>query len=202
MPISTVLAPLGCGVLTGFGSMWNVLDPGDGDIVAVYGTGAVGLSAVIAASLRTSGTAHRDRHRRRAAARSRESSARRRRINAGTEDVAERLAEITGGRGVTPELRHHRASRRSPAVPSMRHRCEARCSCAAPRRPEPRSPSTSRASSPARSCAASRWATPIRSDAHPAPGRAARRGEAAAGEAREALHARRDRAAATTCTTA
>ena len=23
----TVLAPLGCGVLTGFGSMWNVLDP-------------------------------------------------------------------------------------------------------------------------------------------------------------------------------
>src|SRR4029453_2756925 len=47
-----VLAPLGCGVLTGFGSMWNVLDPGADDIVAVYGAGAVGLSAVIAAAQR------------------------------------------------------------------------------------------------------------------------------------------------------
>lgn len=43
----TVLAPLGCGVLTGFGSMWNVLDPGPDDIVAVYGTGAVTVKPVI-----------------------------------------------------------------------------------------------------------------------------------------------------------
>ncbi|MFT4307560.1 MAG: NAD(P)-dependent alcohol dehydrogenase [Microbacterium sp.] len=47
-----LLAPLGCGVLTGVGSIWNVLDPGRDDTVAVFGTGAVGLSAVIAAALR------------------------------------------------------------------------------------------------------------------------------------------------------
>jgi len=46
------LAPLGCGVITGVGSMWNVLDPRAGDVVAVYGTGAVGLSAVWAAARR------------------------------------------------------------------------------------------------------------------------------------------------------
>ena len=33
------LAPLGCGVLTGFGSMWNVLDPGADDTVASTGPG-------------------------------------------------------------------------------------------------------------------------------------------------------------------
>lgn len=95
----TVLAPLGCGVLTGFGSMENVLDPQPADSVAVYGAGAVGLSAVIAASLRTPalliaidlvderlelaralGATHT--------------------INGTTEDVGARLAEITGGAGV------------------------------------------------------------------------------------------------------
>jgi aryl-alcohol dehydrogenase len=94
-----VLAPLGCGVLTGFGSVWNVLDPQEGDSVAVYGAGAVGLSGVIAAALRSPalliaidvveprlelarelGATHT--------------------INAKTEDVAARIAEITGGAGV------------------------------------------------------------------------------------------------------
>jgi len=48
----TVLAPLGCAVVTGFGSVWNALDVQEDDLVAVYGTGAVGLSGVIAAGLR------------------------------------------------------------------------------------------------------------------------------------------------------
>ena len=47
-----MLAPLGCGVLTGVGAMWNVLEVGPEDRVAVFGTGAVGLSALMAAALR------------------------------------------------------------------------------------------------------------------------------------------------------
>ncbi|MGO2112999.1 MAG: NAD(P)-dependent alcohol dehydrogenase [Pseudoclavibacter sp.] len=45
-------APLGCGVQTGFGSMWNVLDVQPEQRVAVFGSGAVGLSGIVAAALR------------------------------------------------------------------------------------------------------------------------------------------------------
>src|SRR5205823_8484072 len=45
-----VLAPLGCGVQTGFGAVWNVLTPASGATLAVFGTGAVGLAAVLAAA--------------------------------------------------------------------------------------------------------------------------------------------------------
>ncbi|TDO48437.1 aryl-alcohol dehydrogenase [Kribbella sp. VKM Ac-2527] len=45
------LAPLGCGVQTGVGAVWNVLKPRPGDSVVVLGAGAVGLSAVMAATL-------------------------------------------------------------------------------------------------------------------------------------------------------
>jgi aryl-alcohol dehydrogenase len=45
------LAPLGCGVQTGVGAVWNVLQPRPGDSVVVLGAGAVGLSAVMAAAL-------------------------------------------------------------------------------------------------------------------------------------------------------
>ena len=95
-----VLAPLGCGILTGFGSIWNVLDPGSDDVVAVYGTGAVGLSAVIAASLRSPAQliAIDIVDERLALARELGATAT---INAKTENVAERLGELTGGRGVT-----------------------------------------------------------------------------------------------------
>lgn len=44
-----VLAPLGCGVITGAGAVWNVLRVPPGSTVAVFGAGAVGLSAVMAA---------------------------------------------------------------------------------------------------------------------------------------------------------
>lgn len=46
-PILT--APLGCSVQTGAGTVLNVLRPQPGETVAVFGTGAVGLSAVLAA---------------------------------------------------------------------------------------------------------------------------------------------------------
>jgi aryl-alcohol dehydrogenase len=45
------LAPLACGVQTGAGSIINVLRPGPGDSLAVFGTGSVGLSAILAARL-------------------------------------------------------------------------------------------------------------------------------------------------------
>jgi aryl-alcohol dehydrogenase len=46
-----VLAPLGCGVVTGFGTVVNVLKPGPGQSIAILGAGSVGLSAVMAAAL-------------------------------------------------------------------------------------------------------------------------------------------------------
>ena len=51
-----LLGPLGCGVQTGAGAILNVLRPGPGRSVAVFGTGAVGLSAVMAARLAGAGT--------------------------------------------------------------------------------------------------------------------------------------------------
>lgn len=46
-----VLAPLGCSVLTGAASILRALDVRPGSSVAVFGVGAVGLSAVMAARL-------------------------------------------------------------------------------------------------------------------------------------------------------
>ena len=46
-----LLAPLGCGVQTGAGAVLNVLRPGAGDSLVVFGAGAVGLAAVMAAAL-------------------------------------------------------------------------------------------------------------------------------------------------------
>jgi aryl-alcohol dehydrogenase len=45
------LAPVGCGVMTGAGSVMNCLKPDKGKPLAVFGTGAVGLSAVLAAGI-------------------------------------------------------------------------------------------------------------------------------------------------------
>lgn len=44
-------APLGCGVITGAGSVIEALKVGAGDTIAIFGTGGVGLSAVMAARL-------------------------------------------------------------------------------------------------------------------------------------------------------
>jgi hypothetical protein len=45
------LGPLGCGVVTGAGGVIEALKVGFGDTIAVFGTGGVGLSAVMAAKL-------------------------------------------------------------------------------------------------------------------------------------------------------
>lgn len=95
----TVLAPLGCGVLTGFGSVWNVLDPGPEDIVAVYGTGAVGLSGVIAAALRRPRkliTIDLVQERLELASQLGATHV----IDASSDDVPGQLAEITDGHGI------------------------------------------------------------------------------------------------------
>jgi aryl-alcohol dehydrogenase len=46
-----VAAPLGCGIRTGAGTVMNALRPPAGSAVAVFGTGGVGMSAVMAAHL-------------------------------------------------------------------------------------------------------------------------------------------------------
>ena len=50
VPLAAI-APLGCGVQTGVGAVWNVLAPRPGSSIAVLGAGAVGLSAVMAAAM-------------------------------------------------------------------------------------------------------------------------------------------------------
>lgn len=46
-----LLAPLGCGIQTGAGSVLNFLKPRPGEPLAVFGTGSVGLTAVMAAHI-------------------------------------------------------------------------------------------------------------------------------------------------------
>jgi len=45
----TVVAPLGCGIQTGAGSVLNVLRPGESSAFVVYGAGGVGLAGLMAA---------------------------------------------------------------------------------------------------------------------------------------------------------
>ncbi|MFI2478702.1 zinc-binding dehydrogenase [Nocardia xishanensis] len=46
-----VLAPLGCGIMTGAGTVLNVLAVRPGESVAVFGAGSVGLAALLAAKV-------------------------------------------------------------------------------------------------------------------------------------------------------
>jgi aryl-alcohol dehydrogenase len=46
-----LLGPLACGIATGAGAVFNTLQPGPGTSLVVYGVGAVGLAAVMAARL-------------------------------------------------------------------------------------------------------------------------------------------------------
>lgn len=97
------LAAIGCGMQHGAGALFHELRPGPGATIAVYGTGSVGLSAILAAQLtpasrivgidqvpsrlelaREFGASHT--------------------IDVRSEDPARKLAEITQGLGVTHAL--------------------------------------------------------------------------------------------------
>ncbi|WP_438387989.1 NAD(P)-dependent alcohol dehydrogenase [Actinopolyspora saharensis] len=98
-----LLAPIGCGVQTGAGAVLNELSVGPGDSVAVFGAGAVGLSAVMAAALTTATRvvvvdiiASRLELAKEMGATDV--------INGAEEDVAARLGEVTGGGGVDHAL--------------------------------------------------------------------------------------------------
>ncbi|MDX3194467.1 NAD(P)-dependent alcohol dehydrogenase [Streptomyces sp. MN03-5084-2B] len=94
-----LLAPLGCGIMTGAGAVWNVLTPRPGATLLVTGAGAVGLSAVMAAHLTP---ATRIIAVDRVAARltlARELGATAT-IDTSGEDLAETVGKLTGGRGV------------------------------------------------------------------------------------------------------
>lgn len=94
-----IRAQLGCGVITGAGAVWNALRVTPGSTVAVFGAGAVGLSAVMAAQV--AGAARvivADLHAGRLAL-ARELGATDV-IDASAEDSAGIVAELTHGRGV------------------------------------------------------------------------------------------------------
>lgn len=93
------LGPLGCGYVTGSGTVFNTLKPNPGDTIAVFGTGAVGLAAMMAGRIsgcikviavdivperlelaKELGATHA--------------------INSKEEDPVEKIKELTGGYGV------------------------------------------------------------------------------------------------------
>ncbi|KRD19405.1 MULTISPECIES: NAD(P)-dependent alcohol dehydrogenase [unclassified Streptomyces] len=97
VPLASI-APLGCGVQTGVGAVWNVLEPATGSTVVVLGAGAVGLSAVMAAALTPATTIVAvDRVAERLDL-ARELGATHT-VDAGRDDLGDALVEITGGRG-------------------------------------------------------------------------------------------------------
>lgn len=50
-----ILGPLGCGIQTGAGTVFNIFKPQLGDSIAVFGAGSVGLSAILAAKAMQAG---------------------------------------------------------------------------------------------------------------------------------------------------
>jgi aryl-alcohol dehydrogenase len=93
------LGPLGCGINTGAGTVLNELNPAIGSSLAVFGTGAVGSAAVMAARVAHCAVIVAvDIHEARLEL-ARELGATHT-INSLTENVVERLNEITRGAGI------------------------------------------------------------------------------------------------------
>ncbi|GAA1963576.1 NAD(P)-dependent alcohol dehydrogenase [Microbacterium aquimaris] len=95
----TMLAPLGCGIHTGAGTVFTVFRPGPGASLVVFGVGAVGAAAVMAA--RSTGATRIIAidivpERRELAAELGATHT----LDGADPDLARRVTEITGGRGV------------------------------------------------------------------------------------------------------
>ena len=93
------LAPLGCGIQTGAGSVINVLRPPYGSSLAVTGTGSVGLSAIMAATVvgcQTIVAVDVSESRLKLAAELGATHA----INSRDGDLTEQLLDATGGQGL------------------------------------------------------------------------------------------------------
>ena len=104
------LCSLGCGIQTGAGSVLNRMKPRPGTSIAVFGCGNVGLGGIMAAKISGCSTIIAV-HGRRGREEALESGATHA-INGRDEDVAARIMEITGGKGVNYALE-------SAGVPQM-----------------------------------------------------------------------------------
>lgn len=97
VPLESI-APLGCGVQTGVGAVWNVLKPRAGSTLVVLGAGAVGLSAVMAAAMTPAARVIAvDRVGERLSL-AKELGATHT-VNAGEADVEDAIAQLTDGQG-------------------------------------------------------------------------------------------------------
>ena len=94
-----LLGPLGCGIQTGAGAVLNSLDPPAGASIAIFGAGAVGSAAILAAQIAGCSTVIAvDRLPERVAF-ARELGATHG-VDVSGEDPVERIKELTGGAGV------------------------------------------------------------------------------------------------------
>ncbi len=93
------LGPLGCGYVTGSGTVFNTLKPEPGSTIAVMGTGAVGLAAMMAGKISGCTTVIAvDRHDSRLKL-AKELGATDT-INTDNEDMVKKIMELTDGKGV------------------------------------------------------------------------------------------------------
>jgi aryl-alcohol dehydrogenase len=93
-----MLAPLGCGIQTGAGTVLNVLRPEPGSTLVVFGAGGVGLAAVMAGALSAAGQIVAVDLVPSRLSLARELGATET-IDAGTVDAAEAIMDLTGGKG-------------------------------------------------------------------------------------------------------
>ena len=91
-----ILGPLGCGVQTGAGGVLNSLHPKAGSSIAVFGTGSVGMSAILAAAACGCTTIVAVDVKEERLKKALELGATHA-INSGSTDPVEKIKEITGG---------------------------------------------------------------------------------------------------------